>query len=452
MALIGNLLTPKKSPYGPTGGFLTTEEQARDQQTPLTPLATNTGPLKPTGGIIGNKIAQPGMSYAGGSPTFNEAAPIVSPAKPPTDMGIDPVPGFAEGEPNPNFPGSPGVPGTPKEVPPPEPPVPAPGPTPPFTPSPLPGTSPPVITNPNPSAPLPGVDAVTRTVDRPTETVQGQLESILGSGSPLLERAQAGAMQTANSRGLINSTMAAQAGQAALMDTALPIATADANIYGQAAGQNQQYQNQAAGQTADQRLKEQTARETNNMNIVLANADNATKTALSNIEAQYKVLMQGNASASDIYKSGMANISAILMNKDLDGAAKNAAIAGQLQMIQNGMALIGGMNGMKFTDANGNEVSLQDLLDFSKPSGEGSGGAGGQESPEIIKAREVLNGPPTNAKIEEIKARLASQKGLFPMEISQLQRELEKQITAQHAADQAAYDKLIALVTNPLPG
>ena len=285
-----------------------------------------------------------------------------------------------------------------------------------------------------------------RTVDRPTGTVQGQLDSFLGSGSPVMERARAGAMQQANSRGLINSTMAAQAGEAAALDVAVPVAQADANIYNQVAGQNQQFKNQAASQNAqlgtqvnmanadaenraasqnaqlgtqtnmanadaankaaaqgaqlgtqtsqinaELTLKEQMAREQNNTQIVMANADAATKTELANIEAQYKVLMQGNVSATDIYKSSMANISSILMSPDLDGPAKNAAILQQLALLKNGMAMVGGINAMQFTDASGNQVGLEDLLDFSEG---GAGGLGGIaqpiESPALIGARNAM--------------------------------------------------------------
>lgn len=84
-----------------------------------------------------------------------------------------------------------------------------------------------------------------RVVDAAKETVSGQLDRALSSGSPLIDRARAGATQNANSRGLINSTMAVQAGEAAAIDAALPIASADAGVYGNVAAANQQYGNQA---------------------------------------------------------------------------------------------------------------------------------------------------------------------------------------------------------------
>jgi hypothetical protein len=88
-------------------------------------------------------------------------------------------------------------------------------------------------------------DATTRTVDPKTQTVAGQLNDLLSSGSPYLESAKAGALQAGNARGLLNSSMTASAGQKAAIDAALPIATADANTYNTTAAQNQAFQNTA---------------------------------------------------------------------------------------------------------------------------------------------------------------------------------------------------------------
>lgn len=90
-----------------------------------------------------------------------------------------------------------------------------------------------------------GYDPAQRTVDAATETVSGQLDRILSKGSPLLQGAQTRAAQAANRRGLINSSMAVEAGEKALIDTALPIAGADAGVYGTAARENMAAKNSA---------------------------------------------------------------------------------------------------------------------------------------------------------------------------------------------------------------
>ncbi len=67
------------------------------------------------------------------------------------------------------------------------------------------------------------------------QTVAGQLQGILAANSPLLQQAKTNALQQMNGRGLLNSSMAIGAGQNAVIQNALPIAQADATMYGNAA-------------------------------------------------------------------------------------------------------------------------------------------------------------------------------------------------------------------------
>lgn len=61
------------------------------------------------------------------------------------------------------------------------------------------------------------------------DTVQGQLDSMLNSGSPLMKRAETFGKQQANKRGLLNSSMAAGAAQGSMIDAAMPVAQQDAS-------------------------------------------------------------------------------------------------------------------------------------------------------------------------------------------------------------------------------
>jgi len=101
-----------------------------------------------------------------------------------------------------------------------------------------------------------GPAAVTRTVND-NELTSANLQKLLQSNSPYLQQARDKAMLTANSRGLVNSTLAAGAGESAAIDAALPIASADAGTYTTAARDNQSATNnfnladrQAANQSA----------------------------------------------------------------------------------------------------------------------------------------------------------------------------------------------------------
>jgi hypothetical protein len=78
---------------------------------------------------------------------------------------------------------------------------------------------------------------------QPNELVQNQLAQIVGDDSILLQRARARANEQSNARGLVNSSMALGAADAAVYDYAMPIARDDAAAYGTAARDNQQFEN-----------------------------------------------------------------------------------------------------------------------------------------------------------------------------------------------------------------
>jgi hypothetical protein len=59
-------------------------------------------------------------------------------------------------------------------------------------------------------------------------SVSKQLTSVLDTNSPLVTRARTGAAQESNRRGLLNSSIGVQAGEAAALDVALPIASQQA--------------------------------------------------------------------------------------------------------------------------------------------------------------------------------------------------------------------------------
>lgn len=92
-------------------------------------------------------------------------------------------------------------------------------------------------------------------------TVAGQFTDLTAKGSPLMDMAETGALQRANARGLLNSSIAVGEGQKAAFGAALPIAQQDAQTFARAgefnAGQANQVSqfnagqaNQATGQQA----------------------------------------------------------------------------------------------------------------------------------------------------------------------------------------------------------
>ena len=88
-----------------------------------------------------------------------------------------------------------------------------------------------------------------------TDTVQGQLGSILQDpNNPLMVRAGTMGDQAANRRNLLNSSIGVSAGQSALIDAALQIATPDANTFSQSKFANAQAANNASLANAQNKL------------------------------------------------------------------------------------------------------------------------------------------------------------------------------------------------------
>ena len=186
------------------------------------------------------------------------------------------------------------------------------------------------------------------------QTVAGQIQGIIASNSPLLQQAETAAKQAANARGLQNSSMAVTAGQAALYNTALPIAQADAQTYATNAQYNTETDNTTAKYNADATNTANQYNATATNNLLMQQMQENNKLQLADIEASYKTLMQLNASAGELYQQSVKNITDIIGNKDLDSEAKDAAIEHQLNYLKQGMNMFGAIN----------NINLSSMLQF----------------------------------------------------------------------------------------
>lgn len=309
-----------------------------------------------------------------------------------------------------------------------------------------------LVTDPNAT----GYNADTTRVRRGTDTAAGQLDSLLADDSTYLQRARAGATQTANSRGLLNSSMAAGAGEAAAIDAALPIAAHDADTFSTTRLTNQAATNTARGFNAnatntaalasadasnalgriaasgDQnvraihaqggetretqaqggdiqarietlrgqiqtgligeqgsqtrmtdaqqaeaakelatlqgRVESRHIRQTMNANLALSAADREKQlavqglrgdqaTTLAGIEANYKNLIQANASAGSYYQTFTNNMMAVMADPNLSAEQKQAGVDKLTQLLQGNLAMVGAI-------AN---IDLSGTLDFTTP-------------------------------------------------------------------------------------
>src|SRR5574343_975845 len=82
-------------------------------------------------------------------------------------------------------------------------------------------------------------------VDVAKETTQGQIDALVKSDNPLMQRAAAVGKMGAASRGLLNSSLAQEAAMNAVLDKATEIGKADAEIYNNRAIANQGAMNES---------------------------------------------------------------------------------------------------------------------------------------------------------------------------------------------------------------
>jgi hypothetical protein len=194
----------------------------------------------------------------------------------------------------------------------------------------------------------------------PSKTVAGGVEKIIAADSPLMQQATARAMAKMNERGLLNSSQAISAGQAAVLDAATPIAVQDANNATQLAlaGQQAATQKYTADLSSNTQLQMQTV--DNAFKTAFQTADTAAKAQLqtahdaatkqiAEIEANYKTLMQTSQSASDTYKATLAAIANIYADSSIDAAGKANVINGYLGWMKQNMNMIGSVNGVDLT-------------------------------------------------------------------------------------------------------
>lgn len=213
-----------------------------------------------------------------------------------------------------------------------------------------------------------GYDPEKVAIDPTTDTVQGQIDTIINKDSPLMQTARTGALQFGQKRGLLNSSMTAQAGEQAVIESALPIAQQDASFYNRANEFNADAGNVALGQTATTQSQAATElemaqqrsqlqaeageiesglisdRTIGEMQIQGLRGEQAVEIA--NIEGQYRSLIQSNESASRFFSQISDSISQILSQPGITAENKNTLVQKEIELLQNGMAVIGGIGNL----------------------------------------------------------------------------------------------------------
>jgi len=131
----------------------------------------------------------------------------------------------------------------------------------------------------------PTVQPITTQVDVPTETVESRLSDITAKGSRYTDLAKADAIRQANTRGLINTTMAGAAGTEAAIRAALPIAQQDARTMTETRMTNQAAQNEFLRNRQSASLNIEAAAHTSKLAQI-------EQTLTSDLKTQFETTMQ----------------------------------------------------------------------------------------------------------------------------------------------------------------
>jgi len=219
-------------------------------------------------------------------------------------------------------------------------------------------------------------------------SVADEMSGLLSEGSPYLDIAQADAMQAANSRGLLNSSLAAGAGTAAAIEGALDIASQDAAAKNElaSAAYQQGYDLETLATEQDYTL-EQMASENEytldqldtEQDYILEQMASENEYTMAQIDQQYdwESMLTAMGLDADIAEATANNVtdmnqqymvewSNIVTNEDLDADTKEEWIADLTEGFVADLSLVFDTSGIDFEVLEDGEFSIGDSDQYTQ--------------------------------------------------------------------------------------
>jgi len=159
------------------------------------------------------------------------------------------------------------------------------------------------------------------------ETSAFQLDKILGSDSALMKRAESQGLQRGASRGLLNSSIAVEAAQGAMIDRAQPFALNDASTYFNTAESNMRANNQAELTNAQMGTE---------LNIFNTGQDNSFATTQAGLDAQASIANAAAANSALFSFLDRENAGFLQQNQQTFTAGENLADRTLRETLQEG--------------------------------------------------------------------------------------------------------------------
>lgn len=156
--------------------------------------------------------------------------------------------------------------------------------------------------------------------------VENRLNNLLKQDNPLMQKARAEGLQRANASGLLNSSMAAEASQKAVIDSAMAIAQKDADTYVGVARSNQEAANEAARFLA-------TAQNQRDID----NAKMQTEVAIQNVKMQLDAALANQDNARTVLLTNAKNnldAQLAVYNTQASAATTNAQMENNMKIAQ----------------------------------------------------------------------------------------------------------------------
>lgn len=170
------------------------------------------------------------------------------------------------------------------------------------------------------------------------DSVSSRVSALTSQDSALMRQARTSGMATANRRGLLNSSIAAGAGESAALGTATPIASQDAQqVYGKNVQKLQGDQQMAQTQLQIDADKYKTDQSTasNKYQIDAQVAADRERTTATLAAQDRQALAQATTNLSDSYRSG---ISDSMQNEKVPAATRTAAQQNLANLYQGSLA------------------------------------------------------------------------------------------------------------------
>jgi len=170
-------------------------------------------------------------------------------------------------------------------------------------------------------------------VDKDKSTVSGQLNSLLSEESPYLKQARLQGEEASAQRGMLNSSMAAGASQAAAIKAALPVAQQDANTYASAQSKQQTGDIAVNQSKADGVVSGYLSEQKANIAAVDTQIQNAFTAAFQGASEANTVLLQDLQNSNNKFLQELQGEQNLMLQRDRASAATAEMISTQASTI-----------------------------------------------------------------------------------------------------------------------